>query len=187
MRVQCQPLLVQSGTVPALDMFPPLVHNEPMNIKEWLNTLPGAPTVSQAADHAEVSKATFLRHEKKGETTAEFAIKIARAYSVNEVQALLDLGFIEEAAVLELAVEAALGFAKNSQLYAEMNKRNDPDERRLYRSEGIPGVIDLDDETVAQEDAQVFEFPTSKGPAGWQDYAVADSSPDHDEEDTDFD
>lgn len=142
-------------------MFSLLVHNEPMNIKEWLNTLPGSPTVSQAADHAEVSKATFLRHEKRGETTAEYVIKIARAYNVNEVQALLDLGFIEEAAILELAIERALGFAKNSQLYAEMNRRNDPEGRRLYRAEGIPGVIDLDDETIAVADAQLFKLPTS--------------------------
>ncbi|MCK2200522.1 hypothetical protein [Corynebacterium callunae] len=131
-----------------------------MNIKEWLTTLPGSPSVSQAADHAEVSKATFLRHEKKGETTAEYAIKIARAYNINEVQALLDLGFIEEAAVLEIAVDNALGFAKNSQLWVEISKRADPEARRLFRAEGNPGVIDLDDDTIAiEDDAQVFNFP----------------------------
>lgn len=135
-----------------------------MNIKEWLNTLPGAPSVSQAADHAEVSKATFLRHEKKGETTAEYAIKIARAYKVNEVQALLDLGFIEEAAVLEIAVDNALGFAKNSQLWSEISKRADPEARRLFRAEGKPGVVDLDDEVLDSNGAQLFDLHSHNVP-----------------------
>ena len=116
-----------------------------MNINEWLNSLPGSPTVSQAADHAGVSKATFLRHEKNGKTTAEYVTKIARAYDVNEIQSLINLGFVQEAAVMEVAIEKALGLAKNSQLLAEMNKRHDPEARRLYRAEGKPGVIDLDD------------------------------------------
>lgn len=116
-----------------------------MNIDEWLNSLPGSPTVSQAADHSGVSKATFLRHEKNGKTTAEYVTKIARAYGVNEIQALINLGFVQEAAVMEVAIEKALGRAKNSQLLAEMSKRHDPEARRIFRAEGKPGVIDLDD------------------------------------------
>ncbi|PQM75357.1 hypothetical protein [Corynebacterium sp. J010B-136] len=87
--------------------------------------------MSQAADFAGVSKATFLRHEKTGKTTAEFVVKIARAYNVNEVQSLINLGFVDEAAVMEVAIEKALGMAKNSQILAEMNKRHDPEARRL--------------------------------------------------------
>jgi hypothetical protein len=116
-----------------------------MNIKERLDSLPSAPTVSQAADFAGVSKATFLRHEKTGKTTAESVVKIARAYNVNEVQSLINLGFVDEAAIMEVAIEKALGMAKNSQILAEMNKRHDPEARHLYRAEGKPGVIDLDD------------------------------------------
>lgn len=122
-----------------------MVHNELMNFNEWLNALPESPTASQAANAANVSRATTIRHEKAGATTAEYAVKIARAYNVNEIQALIDLGFVDEAAVMEMAVEKALGLAKNSQILAEMNKRHDPEARRLYRAEGKPGVIDLDD------------------------------------------
>lgn len=143
-----------------------------MNIKEWLNTLPGTPTVSQAADHAGVSKATFLRHDKNGKTTAEYAVKIARAYNVNEIQALIDMGFVDEAAVLEVAVEQALGIAKNSQILAEMNKRQDPEARRLYRAEGKPGVIDLDDHRSPD--------PMSGARDSMPSTAVADDSPDED-------
>lgn len=143
-----------------------------MDINEWLNSLPGSPTVSQAADHAGVSKATFLRHEKNGKTTAEYVTKIARAYDVNEIQSLINLGFVQEAAVMEVAIEKALGLAKNSQLLAEMNKRHDPEARRLYRAEGKPGVIDLDDHRSPD--------PMSGASGSIPSTAVADDSPDED-------
>ena len=152
-----------------------------MNINEWLNSLPGSPTVSQAADHAGVSKATFLRHEKNGKTTAEYVTKIARAYDVNEIQSLINLGFVQEAAVMEVAIEKALGLAKNSQLLAEMNKRHDPEARRLYRAEGKPGVIDLDDHRSPDplSDADDMNDGTVR-PFDYSEYA-ADSSEDETE------
>ena len=152
-----------------------------MNINEWLNSLPGSPTVSQAADHAGVSKATFLRHEKNGKTTAEYVTKIARAYDVNEIQSLINLGFVQEAAVMEMAVEKALGLAKNSQILAEMNKRHDPEARRLYRAEGKPGVIDLDDHRSPDplSDADDMNDGTVR-PFDYSEYA-ADSSEDETE------
>ena len=152
-----------------------------MNINEWLNSLPGSPTVSQAADHAGVSKATFLRHEKNGKTTAEYVTKIARAYDVNEIQSLINLGFVQEAAVMEVAIEKALGLAKNSQLLAEMNKRHDPESRRLYRAEGKPGVIDLDDHRSPDplSDADDMNDGTVR-PFDYSEYA-ADSSEDETE------
>ena len=152
-----------------------------MNINEWLNSLPGSPTVSKAADHAGVSKATFLRHEKNGKTTAEYVTKIARAYDVNEIQSLINLGFVDEAAVMEMAIEKALGLAKNSQLLAEMNKRHDPEARRLYRAEGKPGVIDLDDHRSPDplSDADDMNDGTVR-PFDYSEYA-ADSSEDETE------
>lgn len=158
-----------------------IVHNEPMNFNEWLKTLPESPTASQAANAANVSRATTIRHEKAGATTAEYAVKIARAYNVNEIQALIDLGFVDEAAVMEMAVEKALGLAKNSQLLAEMNKRHDPEARRLYRAEGKPGVIDLDDHRSPDplSDADDMNDGTVR-PFDYSEYA-ADSSEDETE------
>lgn len=152
-----------------------------MNINEWLNSLPGSPTVSQAADHAGVSKATFLRHEKNGKTTAEYVTKIARAYDVNEIQSLINLGFVQEAAVMEVAIEKALGLAKNSQLLAEMSKRHDPEARRIFRAEGKPGVIDLDDHRSPDpvSDADDMNDGTVR-PFDYSEYA-ADSSEDETE------
>ncbi|MFW9032725.1 hypothetical protein [Corynebacterium striatum] len=151
-----------------------------MNIEEWLNTLPGSPTVSQAADHTPgVSKATFLRHADKEKTTAEYVIAIARAHNVNEIQALADMGFIEEAAVVEMAIDKALGMATNSKLLEEINKRVDPEARRLFHGEGVPGIIDVrDDELAARRSNNTS--PVSDASDSMPLSAVADDSPDED-------
>ncbi len=121
-----------------------MVHNEPMELQEWLSTLPGAPTVSQAADHSNISKATLLRHAKAGKTTAEFVIIISRAYGVNEVESLLSLGFITSSAIDEYGVEAALEGATNQQLLDEIMRRSDPEARYLFGNDNDDDVIGLD-------------------------------------------
>lgn len=121
-----------------------MVHNEPMTLQEWLNTLPGSPTVSQAADHSGISKATLLRHAKNGKTTAEFIISISRAYGVNEIESLLDLGFIDSSAIDKYGVEAALEGATNRQLLDEIMRRSDPEARHLFGNDGDDDVIGLD-------------------------------------------
>ncbi len=177
-KVHCQPISVHSSNFAALDTYPVMVHNEPMNIEEWLHTLPGSPTVSQAADHTPgVSKATFLRHADKGKTTAEYVIAIARAHNVNEIQALADLGFVEEAAVIEMAIDKALGMATNSKLLEEINKRVDPEARRLFHGDGVPGIIDVrDDELATRRQNTPVSGPSDSMPLS----AVADDSPDED-------
>lgn len=121
-----------------------MVHNEPMELQEWLTTLPGSPTVSQAADHSGISKATLLRHAKTGKTTAEFIISISRAYGVNEVESLLNLGFVTSSAIDEYGVEAALAGATNQQLLEEIMRRSDPEARYLFGNGGNDDVIGLD-------------------------------------------
>ena len=121
-----------------------MVHNEPMELQEWLNELPGSPTVSQAADHSDISKATLLRHAKAGKTTAEFVIIISRAYGVNEIESLLALGFITSSAIDEYGVEAALEGATNQQLLDEIMRRSDPEARYLFGNDTDDDVIGLD-------------------------------------------
>lgn len=121
-----------------------MVHNEPMKLQEWLSTLPGSPTVSQAADHSDISKATLLRHAKTGKTTAEFIIGISRAYGVNEIESLLALGFITYSAIDEYSVEAALEGATNQQLLDEILRRSDPQARYLFGNDTDDDVIGLD-------------------------------------------
>mgnify|MGYP002712234108 CR=1 FL=1 len=120
-----------------------MVHNEPMELQEWLSTLPGSPTVSQAADHSHVSKATLLRHAKTGKTTAEFVVTISRAYRVNEVESLVKLGFITDKAVDGYGIEAALSSATNEELLEEILRRSDPQARYLFGNEGDEETIGL--------------------------------------------
>lgn len=149
-----------------------MVHNEPMELQDWLNILPGSPTVSQAADHAEVSKATFLRHAKKGETTAEYVVAISRSYNVNEVDSLVALGFISADAVAEMGIARALHNATNEQLLDEIMRRSDPQARYLFgEDEGTIGLA---------PDAEVFDFP-GRG-VNFSAYpGVADDSPEEGE------
>ena len=141
--VYCQPVWIYLDNSPAFDTFLDMVHNEPMELQEWLRTLPGAPTVSQAADHSHISKATLLRHAKTGKTTAEFAVTISRAYKVNEIDSLIALGFVTSEAVNGYGVKAALSSATNEQLLDEIMRRSDPQARYLFGNEGDEDTIGL--------------------------------------------
>lgn len=170
--IHCQPDWVYFDDSPAFDMFFYMVHNEPMELQEWLNTLPGSPTVSQAADHSGISKATLLRHAKTGKTTAEFTISISRAYEVNEVESLLDLGFITASAIDDYGVEAALEGATNQQLLNEILRRSDPEARYLFGNNGDEETIGLAPHLTPVSD------PSDSMPLS----AVAYSGPDEDAE-----
>lgn len=159
-----------------------MVHNEPMELQEWLNTLPGSPTVSQAADHSGISKATLLRHAKTGKTTAEFTISISRAYEVNEVESLLALGFISRSAIDEYGFKAALEGSTNQQLLDEIMRRSDPQARYLFGNEADDDAIGLaphltpvsDPSDSIHDDGTVSVFDYHP------DEYAADSSPDED-------
>lgn len=93
---------------------------------EWLASLPGAPTPSQAAEVARLPRPTLLRHAERERTTAENAIAIARAYDVSPADALVEMGFLEPDEVNAseaLAVREALGRAEWPDLFDEITKR----------------------------------------------------------------
>lgn len=154
-----------------------MVHNEPMKLQKWLSTLPGSPTVSQAADHSDISKATLLRHAKTGKTTAEFVVTISRAYKVNEVESLVKLGFITAEAVDGYGIKAALASATNEELLDEIMRRSDPQARYLFGNEGDEDTIGLAPHLTPVSDAD-DSMPLS---------AVAYSGPDEDAERNDAD
>ena len=148
-----------------------------MELQEWLSALPGSPTVSQAADHSHVSKATLLRHAKTGKTTAEFVVTISRAYRVNEVESLVRLGFITAEAVDGYGIEAALSSATNEELLEEILRRSDPQARYLFGNEGDEDTIGLAPHLTPVSD------PSDSMPLS----AVAYSGPDEDAERNDAD
>ena len=157
-----------------------MVHNEPMELQEWLSTLPSSPTVSQAADHSGISKATLLRHAKTGKTTAEFAVTISRAYKVNEVESLVRLGFITAEAVDGYGIEAALASATNEELLEEILRRSDPQARYLFGNEGDGETIGLAPHLTPVSDAHASLHDDDDGLVQeWDDTIphAADSSP----------
>ena len=158
-----------------------MVHNEPMKLQEWLNKLPSSPTVSQAADHSGISKATLLRHAKTGKTTAEFAVTISRAYKVNEVESLVKLGFITSEAVDGYGIKAALASATNEELLDEIMRRSDPQARYLFGNEGDEDTVGLAPHLTPVSDAHASLHDDDDGLVQeWDDSVphAADSSPD---------
>ncbi|WP_211440090.1 hypothetical protein [Corynebacterium glutamicum] len=131
-----------------------------MNIEEWFKSITVGESQRSVAEKIGVQQSKLSRQLNAGHLDAEIIRDIARAYGSKAGDELLKTGFLDPDDLTLVGVEEALGMAKNSQLWVEMSKRSDPESRRLYRAEGKPGVIDLDDEVLDEEDAQVFEFPT---------------------------
>lgn len=129
-----------------------------MNIEEWFKDITAGESQRTVAEKINVQQSKLSRQLKAGHLDAEIIRDIARAYGSKAGDELLKTGFLRPEDLTLVGVEEALGIAKNSQLWVEMSLRSDPEGRRLYRAEGKPGVIDLDDDVV---DAQVFEFPKS--------------------------
>ncbi|CAB0973634.1 hypothetical protein [Corynebacterium ulcerans] len=89
-----------------------------MDFKTWLKTLPTSPTPTIAGKHANLPTPTLLRHAERGYSTSDNVIKIARAYRVNIIDALVDNGFIEakETQVDRTPVKDALASASITEL-----------------------------------------------------------------------
>lgn len=89
-----------------------------MNFSSWLRSLPGSPTPTTAARRSGLVDATLIRHAEKGVTTADNIIKIAKAYGIHPIDALVDLGFLESSDVAgaRVSLRRALEEASVSEL-----------------------------------------------------------------------
>lgn len=83
-----------SGVRPRIARFILVLHNGVMDFNQWLSSLPGSPTPTTAASRSGLASPTLIRHASKGSTTADNTIKIARAFGVSPVDALVDTGFL---------------------------------------------------------------------------------------------
>ena len=136
-----------------------MLHNVSMTHREWLNQLPGEPSITAAAAASGIQKTTLIRQLDRGEISAENVISIARAFDQNSADALAETGYLEAREVSNAGVAMALAYATNAQLLAEINQRVDPEAVRTFHGEG--------DEITTSFDANLS--------------LVADSSPDEDE------
>ncbi|BAC17633.1 hypothetical protein [Corynebacterium efficiens] len=96
-----------------------------MNFIEWLNSLPGSPTPTLAANHSGLAGPTLIRHAQRGKTTADNVIKIAKAYGVSPIDALVELGFLspEDVSDTRIPLKSALEEAGVSELLESLVKR----------------------------------------------------------------
>lgn len=146
-----------------------------MDFNQWLSSLPGSPTPTTAASRSGLASPTLIRHADKGATTADNVIKIARAFGVSPVDALVDAGFLraDEIDTAKVSARQAL-----SDIGIEEALRIVVD--RVNAS----GLFEEDftvDEVL--EDAQIVELhPDTTPDVGGLDY-VADSSEDEEEGD----
>lgn len=150
-----------------------------MKHEEWIKGIEEGLTPTVAAKTAGLSHTTVLRQMNRGGLSSESVIAIARAYKVSIVDALVDTGHINEDEVKIIGVIKALGYATNEQILNEMLSRVDPQATRMFHGE--------DGEITPSFSGNVHQLPDRTIPPEWHELAVADSSPDHDEEDTDFD
>ncbi|WP_165164946.1 hypothetical protein [Corynebacterium qintianiae] len=80
---------------------------------------------------------------KRDETTAEYAITIARAYDVNPIDALIDLGIIEERELKRASARYNGQRMTNQELLDEIMRRSDPE--AVYLFGGGADIIDISD------------------------------------------
>lgn len=127
------------------------------DLDTWVAGVTGEDSWRTVAEKLHTTHSTIKRRLTNHE--ADAIVEVARAYDTNPISGLLAAGIITE-----LDVKAAA---------------------RTYT------VDDLSDVEIAQIIVDRLEAAernsNSNVPVNWQDYAVADSSPDHPEEDTDFD
>lgn len=150
-----------------------------MKHEEWIKGIEEGLTPTVAAKAAGLSHTTVIRQLNRSGLSAESVISIARAYKVSIIDALVDTGHIAEDEVKIIGVVKALGYATNEQILNEMLSRVDPQATRMFHGE--------DGEITPSFSGNVHQLPDRTIPPEWHELAVADSSPDHDEEDTDFD
>ncbi|MFT3661962.1 MAG: hypothetical protein QM809_11330 [Gordonia sp. (in: high G+C Gram-positive bacteria)] len=112
-----------------------------MNFQEWLDALTGGDSLRTVATNTGVSHSTISRQLAKSKLDPELVIALARAYRHNEVDALVETGYVDSASVELAGIPVALGYATNAQILDEIRKRTDPEAARMFRDEGDPNVI----------------------------------------------
>ncbi|MDC7087810.1 helix-turn-helix domain-containing protein [Corynebacterium pseudodiphtheriticum] len=81
----------------------------------YLNGVMGDDTATKAAKKTGISASNFTRWKQGANADPEFVVKVARAYKVNVLRALVEAEFITEE-------EAAIDSSKNSHLYSTLRE-----------------------------------------------------------------
>ncbi|WJZ04808.1 hypothetical protein CFREN_04150 [Corynebacterium freneyi] len=148
--------------------------------------LMGEQSQLDAANQIGISKSNITRWKDGARAAPDFVVKVARAYGANVLEALVEAEFIteKEAKLQQVRTGTPLEEATNQQILREILRRSGPEATYLFGmgDEQInpdADVLDLprrSDDTPAIRAVSDDDLPY-----------VADSSPDHPEEDIEFD
>ncbi len=117
-----------------------------------MSGLIGADSQRVAATKVGTTHSTISRQLARGKLDPELVIALARAYDRNEVDALVETGYVDAEAASRAGVPQALGYATNAQIYGEIMRRVDPDAVRLFRGGGDPDAIGVADAPTHVDD-----------------------------------
>ena len=150
---------------------------------QYVSQVIGGSTYSEAAEKAGFDKSAFTRWKKGARADPDFVVKIARAYGVNVLEALVEAEFItdEEAALTTIAPQLDLAQIDAQELLDELQHRIDTIRYLLELEEGgdrkLAAIIDR---------SNVVDFQSARSDIPHD--AVADHSPEEEEGDpSDYD
>lgn len=162
--------------------------------KEWFENLTKNASGRAAADLAGISPATMNRQLARNTLSAETVISLARAYGRSPVRALLETGYLLPEETGMPSAEELLQSLSDQQVIADVARRIDSEPSHwlgtfdeVIERETAPHLTPVpppsvraisDDELAARRESARPGMPTG---------AVADDSPDNDEENTEFD
>ncbi|SEB74255.1 hypothetical protein SAMN04488531_1703 [Corynebacterium coyleae] len=160
-----------------------------MDIETWINSLPGAPSITAVASAARIQKTTLFRQIERGAISAENVILICQAYEIDVADALIAHGYCTETdfKVESLAIREALERADWSEIFDEITKRVNASpmfegdfELSLDSPVHIPEPADLEEKRKQREadvDKQFKGADWRSKPKPGRDAYAADSSP----------
>ena len=94
-----------------------------MKHNDWFTQTTKSDTVNAVANKAGIVQRTLARQIERGHIDAENAIKIAIAYNVHPVRALVDTGYLEEKYAQEVDITTAIQTADEMVIVDEVLRR----------------------------------------------------------------
>lgn len=159
-----------------------------------MQRLMGDQTQLEAARHIGISKSNITRWKDGTRAAPDFVVKVARAYGANVLEALVEAEFIteEEAQLTRVAPELDLTKIDGADLAAELDRRIQVLNYLKNLSSNAGPDYDLGEIVVDLSEIRARDS-NGRGRAirplvdDEQPRRVADSSPDHPEESSEFD
>lgn len=145
-----------------------------MDITDWLTRVTDSQTPAEISDKTGISKRTIQHQISTGRMSIENLVRIGAAYGHHPIETLIEWGVIDAVWRTVPNLRAALKLAPEQWLSEEVLERM------------LRGVETAAFTTPVDELATRRATTHQRSPLGIEE-GVADGSPDHPEEDTDFD